>query len=1037
LKTIQASALADPRRLQRFRIEAEAMARLKHPNIIPIYQVGEFDEQPYFTMEFMDGGDLQVLIDRVPPTPREAALLVETLARAVHYAHQQGVIHRDLKPGNILLSLPVARPGGNGVVRASSYDPTRAKITDFGLARVLDEEDTNANSLPINGQPAEEVPHSRLTRTHDGMGSLGYLSIEQATGRVDDVIGTLSDVYSLGAILYRMLTGHTPYEGATLKEVIAKMMSEHEDIPPPRQWRSDLPRDLELICLKCLAREPAKRYASAEQLAIELRCFLDGEPPRCTRPVGRGERAWCWVKRNRAWAAISGLAATLLAVTIVGSIYFAVNENLHAHVVADALRESQLRLAENYLLQGIAHCKQGSADLGVIELAQSLQEAPADAADLQYVIRMNLAGWGRQISPLRSELPHPNAVVAGAFSPNSKTVVTACVDQSVRLWDVDSAEPVGKPFPHPARVLAAAFSPDGKTILTGCADGTIRRWEVASGQASLLKLNVGGEVSVIAFSGDGEIALTADKAGKIAQLWKTSTGEAIGSPLPQQHTMLAAAFSPDGQTILLADALRNAQFWKVTTAKRYGPLIHHPDRMYAVAISSDGKTVLTGGTNKTAQLWNAATGTPLGQPLVHMEGVFAVAVSPDGRTILTGSSDRSARLWTALCGKDLCKLLPHESKRDVGAAAFSPDGSKVVTGSYDNTARIWEAATGNLLMKFLGHSDRVVVALFSPDGRTVLTGSCDNTACLWDVATGNLLFNPLQHEAHVAAAAFSPDGNTILTGSTDHQAHLWNATTGTLLRTFSHEDGVSAVAFSPDGRTILTGSGDKTVCLWDPLPDPPLRMHTFPHMDRVAAAIFSPDGRSVLTGNSDASASLWDTASGALRGRLQHGGIVRAVAYSPEGRYALTGSGDNTAQLWDAATGRPFGRPLQHTGEVCSVAVSPDGRSVLTGSWDKTAQLWDLASGIPLGPPIRHDGIVWKAVFSPDGRTVLTGSGDNFGRLFAIPSPARGEVHRLVLWAQVISRMEADEGLGGHILDSRTWQTRRQELSDLGGLPED
>jgi serine/threonine protein kinase len=281
LKMILAGAYAGREQLARFRSEAEAVARLQHPNIVQIFEVGEQHGLPYFSLEFCPGGSLAAQLDRTALLPLQAAQLVEVLARAVHAAHEGGIIHRDLKPANVLLTA----------------DGT-PKITDFGLAKRLDSPGGQTASGDIVGTPS-------------------YMAPEQAGGNTREV-GPATDVYALGAILYELLAGRPPFQAATPLDTVLQVL--HDEPVPPRQLQPRTPRDLGTICLKCLAKAPGKRYPSAADLADDLRRFLDNKPIRA-RPVRAWERAWKWAKRRPTLAAllVGGVAVLASVGLIIGA----------------------------------------------------------------------------------------------------------------------------------------------------------------------------------------------------------------------------------------------------------------------------------------------------------------------------------------------------------------------------------------------------------------------------------------------------------------------------------------------------------------------------------------------------------------------------------------------------------------------------------------------------------------------------------------------------------------------------------------------
>jgi WD40 repeat protein len=1005
LKMILAAQHSSMEEKVRFEIEAEAVARLQHPGIVQLYEVGEHGGQPYFSLEFCPGGSLDQKLRGTPLPPAEAAALVETLALSMNAAHQAGVIHRDLKPANVLLD----KDG-------------RPKVTDFGLAKKVDEASQTASGAV--------------------MGTPSYMAPEQARGRSKEV-GPAADIYALGAVLYECLTGRPPFKAATAMETMLQVMG-NEPVPPSR-LNEKAAGDLEIVCLKCLEKEPRKRYGSALDLAEELRRFQAGEPITA-RSAGRLERAWKWSKRRPALAAL--LAVSLLAVASVAGLAvglaFALVGEKDARGVAEAkqketnealVREKETLAKQKVLLSeaGRTYCelserefKQGNVRDSLNWMLRAYETAPEDDPWRQSYLRL----LGAQGQTLGRPCLHGDKVRAVAFSPDGRTVLTGSEDGTARLWEAATGKEIAT-LRHASWVYAVAFSPDGRTALTGSQDGTARLWDAASGQERVI-LRHAFYVGAVAYSPDGRTVLTEssnwDRTGT-ARLWDATTGKELHT-FRHAASVRALAFSPNGRAVLTGSWDRTARLWDVASGQEVATFRHNAP-VVALAFSPDGRTVLTGSGDKTARLWEAASGKEL-HILRHDGGVDAVAFSPDGRTALTGSADRTARLWDAASGKELHTLRHGDAVR---AVAYSPDGRTVLTGSRDQTARLWDAASGEQ-HAILRHGDAVGEVAYGPDGRTVLTGSAGQTARLWDTASGMEL-HTLRHDQEVNAVTLSPDGRTALTGSEDGTARLWDAASGKKLHTLRHDREVDAVALSPDGRTVLTGSLDKTARLWDTASGKLLA--TLRHDAAVNTVAFSPDGRTALTGSGDehggavGEARLWDAASGKELATLRHEAAVRAVAYSPDGRIALTGIGDSFrvlggARLWDVVSGKelvtlrhdqgvvrvvaysPDGRTaltgsgrgdlgaarearlweapsgkeiaiLRHDSDVYAVAYSPDGRTALTGSWDKTARLWDAASGKELAI-LRHDAAVLAAAYSPDGRTVLTGCGDKTARLW-------------------------------------------------------
>ena len=1022
LKMILAGEHASDEAGVRFLAEAEAVAKLQHPNIVQIFHIGEHAGQPYFALEFVAGGSLADRLDGIPRPPRAAAKLVECLARAIGEAHRLGIVHRDLKPANILLT-----PDGT------------PKIADFGLAKLLNVE-------------------SGLTRTDSVLGSPSYMAPEQAEGKTKQ-IGPAADLYALGAILYELLTGRPPFRGATVLDTLQQVKTA-EPVPPARLVPG-LPRDVETIALKCLQKDPGKRYESATALAEDLRRFQAGEPI-VARPVGSLERTWRWCRRNPALASATGLAATALVAVTAISILFAVSKsrsNANLAAAYDDLRHEQQqtkaalnksqRLAAGLALDtGQMAGERGEANQALLWTARSLKLTPADAVELQAVARSNLGCWRPRINPLRAILPHTAGDWAGVwavtFTPDGKTLLIGDTNGTVQLWDAATGERIGKRIGEPlprsdsSNLFCVAFSPTGNSFLTGGAESTAQLWDVATG-TRVWKRKLGGWIRKAAFSSDGRLLIgIGGSRGEWAQLWSVATGKPLSPPLEYGGLVLAVAFSPDGKTFVTESGMPDrgtgvARFWDANLKETRKPL-EQPSGALGVAFSPDGKKLLTGHFDGKARLWDLSL-DQLPLTLTHEALVRDVAFSPDGGTLLTGSYDGTARLWDAATGTPLGAPMRHPAM--VKSVAFSPDGTTVLTGAEDGTARIWEVAARSSTTPDLLHNETFFPLAFSPDRRTLMTRDAHNSVRLREAVTGKLIGEPLRHEYLVLAGAFSPDGKTAATVGENQTAgpwdptttRLWDVTTGKPLGPARHRGAVNAVAFSPDGRTVATGSGD--VGLWDASNGKQIR--AFAIDEKVYAVAFSPDGKMILTGGTNRTARLWDATNGEPIGEpMRHTDFVVAVAFSPDGKAVLTGSQNYTAQLWETATGKPVGPPLAHRGAVNAVAFSPDGRTVATGSRDQTARLWDVTTGKPIGPPLLHLGPVGNVAFWHDGKTVVTAGEDKIARFWRLSLPVEGDAEQLELWSQVVTGMELEANGATRVLESTTWQERRLRLKDLG-----
>ncbi len=679
------------------------------------------------------------------------------------------------------------------------------KITDFGVAKCLDGDgDFPTLAEQLVGTPSYMAPEQAVRQR-----SLS------ATAATQTETPAAVDIYSLGAILYEMLTGRPPFRGESPLETLLQVV--HEEPIPPSRLRRNVPRDLETICLKCLEKNAQRRYPSACELALDLERFSRLEPVKA-RPVSSSERLWRWCRRKPALAISIGSALVGIAATIGLSISLAVHQYRAASRLGAALQEvqSRQRQVDQHASQlafqhGQTLCEQGDVAQGMLWLVRGLKSASvAHDHDLEHVFRQNLAAWWPKLHPLRVRCEHPGAIQAAVFSPDGRFIAIGGDDFTARLRDARTGEPVGEPLVHPAKVGAIAYSPDGRTILTGCDDGYTRTWDGHTGKPGELVFRHEAPVLAVAWSPDGQSIVTGS-FDNTARLWKAKTGEPIGVPMKHGRLVSAVAYSTDGRTVVTASWDKTARLWDAATGTPIGRPLEHRDWVSSVAISPDGQTILTGCYDRTARFWNLQTGRPVGRPLRLQHCVRSVAFGPDGKTVLTGSFDGIARLW--LIDKDRPIGPPMRHQHTVSAVAFSPDGRSVLTAGFDKTALIRDVPPTMGLS--LPHQRFIRSALFSPDGQTILTASEDATARLWHAATGEPAAPPLRHKASVEAIAYSPDGRTVVTGSFDRTARLWNAATGAPIgRPLVHAGSLKAVAFSPDGHAVLTGSDDKTARLW-------------------------------------------------------------------------------------------------------------------------------------------------------------------------------------------------------------------------------
>jgi WD40 repeat protein/serine/threonine protein kinase/tetratricopeptide (TPR) repeat protein len=1028
--------------LARFGAERQALALMDHPNIAKVFDAGTTDTgRPYFVMELVKGIPITRYCDDRRLTLRERLELFIPVCQSLQHAHQKGVIHRDLKPSNILVAQYDGRPV--------------PKVIDFGVAK--------ATGPRLTDQ-------TLYTEFGSVVGTLEYMSPEQAELNQLD-IDTRSDVYSLGAVLYELLTGSTPLGRDRLKSgaflemlrIIREedsprpsvRLSTTEELPSiaacrqvePRKLSSLLRGELDWIVMKALEKDRNRRYETANGLAADLRRYLDDEPVQAC-PPSAWYRLRKFARRNRAALATAAVvAASLVAVAVLSVLYadrqrrFAIDKAEAARNITALAGDLETSLAGSNRLLAMRNFDRGQAAFEKDQIGQGLLwmieswRAAIDAGDpaWQHAARANLAAWQPHHPRLKAVLSHPSPVAAAVFSPDGKMIVTGSDDRTAQLWDAATARPAGPPLRHEGEVISVAFSPDGQAILTGSHDRTARLWDVATGRQIGSPLQHPNGLTSVAFSPDGKTVVTGCSDGT-TRLWDPATGRSIGTPVQHPDVVVSATFSPDGKTLLIASIAGGAHLCDAATGRTIRSIVVQ-GRAWSAAFSPDGNTFLT-GSDGAVQQWNAATGTLLGERARHRLKIRSVAMSPDGRTVVTGSEDKSARLWDAVTNQPLGLPVVHQGP--VAAVAFSPDGKTFLTASSDNTVALWDADPGQPFGLILCREAVGQTLAFSPDGESIYSADWGGAVKRWDTSTGLIIGPTMSHQGPVGAVAVSPDGTRLLTGSYDKTARLWDTAKGKPVGpALEHEGAVSVVAFCSDGQIMMTGGEDQTIRLWDVATGTPLG-RPIPQAGSVDGGAFSPDGRSFVAGHASGSAQVWDVATRTPLGPpIPHPGGISAAAFSPDGKALLTGCEDGAARLWDMETRSPRIPPLVHQAWIWSVAFSPDGKIVLTGSRDRTARLWDAASGMPLGPAIPHPAQVWTVVFSPDGKSILTGCTDDGARLFRRVPELPDDLSRIAIWVEVLTGLTLDAGKGSiRVLDNAAWRERRRELEHLGGPPE-
>jgi WD40 repeat protein len=944
LKVILAGTHAGEAELARFRTEAEAVARLQHPNVVQIHEVGERDGLPFFSLEYCPGGSLADRLDGTPWPARSAAELTETLGKVVQAAHERGVVHRDLKPGNVLLTA----------------DGT-PKITDFGLAKRLDVEQGQTQSGAIVGTPS-------------------YMAPEQAAGK-GKAVGPAADVYALGAVLYELLTGRPPFKGTTPLETVLQVLAD-EPVPPSR-LQPKTPRDLETICLKCLHKEPHRRYASAGDLAADLGRFRAGQPVRA-RSTRAWERAVKWARRRPAIAALLALTLFVAALGFGGVLWQWQKTEAARREVAGKAEE----LEDNLYRTRIALAERDWTANNLGRMDQLLDACPPRLRGWEWDCLKRLRS-GRLVT-LRG---HTDWVTRVAFSPDGKRLATGCADQTVRLWDTATGRAIHILRGHTGPVRGVAFSPDGQTVASASDDRTVRIWDAQTGREIRALEGHTDAVYSVAFSPDGKLLASASD-DETAKVWETATGKELFPLRGHTSWVTRVVFSPDGKRLATTSTDQTVKVWDLASRRELWTLRGHGGWIFGVAFSPDpeGRYLASAGVDKTVRIWDLGTGQQLCAFRGHTHWVQSVAFSPDGKRLASAGADRTVKLWDVSrlhegLGQEVLTLHGHTDI--ILDVAFSPDGRRLATGGFDEVVRIWDATPADgasqEVFTLRGHRGAAYGVAFSPDGKRLASTGHDGVVKVWDAATGREVHTLEGHTEPVLAVAFEPTGRLLASGSFDRTVRVWDAATGEELRPLQWQAGVSAsVAFAPDGQRLAAGV-EKDAIIRDTTTGQ--RLRTFQgHEHMINCLAFSPDGKLLASASDDKTVRVWDVESGRVVHTLKgHLGSVAAVSFSPDGKHLASGSSDQTARVWDLHSGQELLTLRGHTDTIFGVACSPrDGRYLATAGWDTTVKLWDAATGRELRTLGGHTDVVNGVSFSPDGKRLASSSDDGTIRVWDV-----------------------------------------------------
>ena len=1006
IKVMREGPFAGWRDRARFEREVRVLGALNHPNIVTIHDSGSAAGCQFVVMDYIAGLPLDAWLSGHPRSIEQILRLFVTICGAVNAAHIKGIIHRDLKPGNIRID-----------------DEGKPHILDFGLAKVTawDEEDGKAAGMTVVGQ---------------FLGSLPWSSPEQAQGMLDH-IDTRTDVYALGVILYQMLTGTFPYEVAgSMRDVMNRIVSGEQ--VRPSTIRKEIGHDVEAIVLKCLSKEPHRRYQTAGELGRDIERYLNGEPIAARSDSGLYVLGKM-LSRYRVPVTVATAFAILVGVSLLGSLSLwrrAVAERdraIAAQLEQDRQRSrADAKAAEAEQARGIAERERTSAQeraeqlrrvtyLNQIALARNAceQKYLTQAQQLLEACPPDLRGWewyyllrlSRQ-SPLLDIRADRECIVALAISPDGRRVVTGGCDGVIKVWDGKTGAAITQLKGHSDQVNALAFSPDGRWIASGGRDRTLRLWDARTGSQRVLQEGK-QYVNGVCFSPDGT-CLVAGGQDKVLTFWNVPHGQIVGTTAAHDNEISCVAYSPDGKRVVSGELLNPSggsskiRIWDSATRQSIRELVRHPGAVLSVAFSPDGRRIASGGgmapagwdARGTLKTFDSATGEELLSLRGHEGFVESVAFSPDGKLLASAGiprtpafgteSDRTLKIWDATTGEELCTYSAHS--RGGRAVAWSPDASRVFSGGMDGRLKAWPSTPLPEARVLVGHTGPVLRIAFSPDGKRL--ASCggqgertrpagetpDNTVRVWDLETGSPLLVLTEHTNAVLGLAWSPDGRHIASGGADQTIRVWDSGSGGRQFLLANQEGiVQSVAFSPDG-TLLAGIAGHNATLWS-IPEGK-EYCQLRHSDTPVTITFSPDGQWIATGSPGGEIRIWDrTSVGEYRAISSRPGLNGAW-FSPDSTTIASAHADGSIVLWDEPTGAQVAAMRGPQRSVEWLDFSPDGQRIASCTADMMLQVWDVPSASEVFSIRAHNAPVTCVRFNPAGTAIATCGQDSLIKIW-------------------------------------------------------